>query len=137
MQLPDVSYARSGDVAIAYQVFGDGPLDVVFPRGALADLLAAWDQPLFVKHLEGIAACGRVLVFDKRGSGLSDPVRQVPTLEARMDDVRVVHDHAGAERAAIWAGQEGTRIAGAASASRPVLASPRWRGPARSSCRAR
>ena len=111
MQIPDVQYARSGDVAIAYQVVGEGPVDIVFVRGTLADLLAGWEMPLFVDHVEGLARSGRVLLFDKRGSGLSDPVRQVPTLETRMDDVRAVMDAAGSERAVLWAAQEGTRIA--------------------------
>jgi class 3 adenylate cyclase len=111
MEIPDVKYARSGDVAIAYQVVGDGPRDLVFVRGTLADLLAGWDQPLFVDHIEGLARFSRVLLFDKRGSGLSDPVRQVPTLETRMDDIRAVMDAAGSERAVLWAAQEGSRIA--------------------------
>ncbi len=75
MDVPDVSYARSGDVAIAYQVVGEGPIDLVFIRGTLADLLAGWDMPLFVDPIERLAASARVLLFDKRGSGLSDPVR--------------------------------------------------------------
>jgi class 3 adenylate cyclase len=108
--MPDVSYARSGDVAIAYQVVGEGPIDLVFVRGTLADLLAGWDQPLFVDHVEGLAEFSRVILFDKRGTGLSDPVRQVPTLETRMDDIRAVMDAADAERAVLWAAQEGTRI---------------------------
>ena len=92
MSVPEVHYARSGDVAIAYQVVGEGPLDLVFIRGTLADLLAAWDQPLLVDHVEGLASFARVILFDKRGSGLSDPVNELPTLEARMDDVRAVFD---------------------------------------------
>ena len=111
MDVPDVSYARSGDVAIAYQVVGDGPTDVVFVRGTLADLLAGWDMPLFVDHVEWLAESGRLLLFDKRGSGLSDPVRQVPTLETRMDDVRAIMDAVDSERAVLWAAQEGSRIA--------------------------
>ena len=91
MDMPDVSYARSGDVAIAYQVVGEGPIDVVFIRGTLADLLGSWDMPLFVDHIKGLSESARVLLFDKRGSGLSDPVRQVPTLETRMDDVHTVY----------------------------------------------
>ena len=111
MDVPDVSYARSGDVAIAYQVVGEGPTDIVFVRGTLADLLAGWDMPLFVDHVEGLARSARAILFDKRGSGLSDPVRQVPTLETRMDDIRAVMDAADSERAVLWAAQEGTRIA--------------------------
>jgi class 3 adenylate cyclase len=134
VHVPDVSYARSGDVAIAYQVLGEGPLDIVFVRGTLADLLAGWDMPLFVDHLDGLARSGRVLLFDKRGSGLSDPVRQVPTLETRMDDIRAVMDAADSERAVLWAAQEGTRIALLFAATYPertsalVLYDPTARG---------
>jgi class 3 adenylate cyclase len=134
VEIPDVQYARSGDVAIAYQVVGEGSTDLVFVRGTLADLLAAWDQPLFVDHVEGLARSGRVLLFDKRGSGLSDPVRQVPTLEMRMDDIRAVMDAAGCERAVLWAAQEGSRIALLFAATYPertaglVLYDPTARG---------
>jgi class 3 adenylate cyclase len=134
VEIPDVQYARSGDVAIAYQVVGEGPLDIVFIRGTLADLLAAWDQPLFVEHVRGLTRSGRVLLFDKRGSGLSDPVRQVPTLETRMDDIRAVMDAAGSERAVLWAGHEGSRIALLFAATYPertrgvVLYDPTARG---------
>jgi class 3 adenylate cyclase len=134
VQIPDVHYARSGDVAIAYQVVGDGPIDLVFVRGTLADLLAGWEMPLFVDHVEGLTRCGRVLLFDKRGSGLSDPVRQVPTLETRMDDVRAVMDAVDSERAVLWAAQEGTRIALLFAATYPertralVLYDPTARG---------
>ena len=134
MEIPDVQYARSGDVAIAYQVVGEGETDVVFVRGTLADLLAGWDMPLFVDHVDGLARSCRVLLFDKRGSGLSDPVRQVPTLETRMDDIRAVMDAAGSERAVLWAAQEGTRIALLFAATYPertsalVLYDPTARG---------
>jgi hypothetical protein len=63
VRLPDVSYARSGDTAIAYQVIGDGHPDIVFARGVTGDLVSTWDQPLLVRHVEGIAACGRLLMF--------------------------------------------------------------------------
>ena len=134
MDVPDVSYARSGDVSIAYQVVGEGPSDVVFVRGTLADLLAGWDMPLFVDHVEWLAESGRLLLFDKRGSGLSDPVRQVPTLETRMDDVRAVMDAVDSERAVLWAAQEGSRIALLFAATYPertsalVLYDPTARG---------
>ena len=133
-EIPDVRYARSGEVAIAYQVVGEGEQDIVFVRGTLADLLAGWDMPLFVDHLDGLARSGRILLFDKRGSGLSDPVRQVPTLETRMDDIRAVMDAAGSERATLWAAQEGTRIAVLFAATYPertnalVLYDPSARG---------
>jgi len=74
--LPDVRYARSGDVAIAYQVIGDRRPDIVFARGVTGDLLSTWEQPLLVRHVEGLAACGRLLMLDRRGTGLSDRVRE-------------------------------------------------------------
>jgi class 3 adenylate cyclase len=119
MDVPDVRYTRAGDVAIAYQVVGDGPVDLLFVRGSIADLLASWDQPLFVKHVERLAAFSRLILFDKRGSGLSDPVRQLPTLEARMDDMRAVLDAVGVGEAAIWTAHEGARLAALFAATYP------------------
>jgi class 3 adenylate cyclase len=109
--VPDVRYARSGNVAIAYQTYGEGPLDLVFIRGTLAELLTAWEQPLWVRHVDGLAGMGRVIMFDKRGTGLSDRVREVPTLEARMDDVRAVLDDLDIHRVVLWTAQEGSRLA--------------------------
>jgi class 3 adenylate cyclase len=108
--VPDVRYARSGNVAIAYQTYGEGPLDLVFIRGTLAELLTAWEQPLWVRHVDGLAGIGRVIMFDKRGTGLSDRVREVPTLEARMDDVRAVLDDLDIHRVVLWTAQEGSRL---------------------------
>jgi pimeloyl-ACP methyl ester carboxylesterase len=68
---PEVSYARSGDVAIAYQIVGTGPPDLVFVRGTTGDLVSTWEQPLLVRHVEGLAESTRVLMLDKRGTGLS------------------------------------------------------------------
>ena len=113
---------------------GEGPTDIVFVRGTLADLLAGWDMPLFVDHIDGLATSARAILFDKRGSGLSDPVRQVPTLETRMDDIRAVMDAADSERAVLWAAQEGSRIALLFAATYPertsalVLYDPTARG---------
>jgi class 3 adenylate cyclase len=111
VRAPDTHYARSGDVSIAYQVIGDGSPDLVVVRGSLSDLSSVWDQPLFVQHVERLASFSRVLMFDKRGMGLSDRVREVPPLEARMDDVRAVMDSAGAEQAVLFGAHEGSRIA--------------------------
>lgn len=80
LETPDVRYARSGDVSIAYQVVGDGPQDLVVIRGSLAHLDSVWEQPLFVQHFERLASFARVLLFDKRGMGLSDRLRSGPTL---------------------------------------------------------
>jgi class 3 adenylate cyclase len=110
VQPPDVSYARSGDVAIAYQVVGTGPTDIVFIRGTTGDLLSTWEQPLLVRHVEGLAAYGRVLMLDKRGTGLSDRVREVQSLETTMDDVRAVMDAAGSERSVLWTAASSTGI---------------------------
>jgi class 3 adenylate cyclase len=107
---PDVSYARSGDVAIAYQVVGSGPVDIVFIRAITGDLLSSWDQPLLVRHVEGLASSGRVLMLDKRGTGLSDRVREVQSLETSMDDIRAVMDAVGSERAVLWTGSNATGI---------------------------
>jgi class 3 adenylate cyclase len=119
MKIPDVHYARSGDVAIAYQVVGDGPVDLVFARGFAGDLASTWEQPLLVRHVEGLASFSRVLMLDKRGTGLSDRVREVPTLETRMDDLRAVMDDAGSEQAVVWTAQEGVRLAALFAATYP------------------
>jgi class 3 adenylate cyclase/alpha-beta hydrolase superfamily lysophospholipase len=110
VDVPEVHYARSGDVAIAYQIIGEGPVDLVFVRGFTGDVLSTWEQPLLVRHVLGLAENGRVLMLDKRGTGLSDRVAGVPTLETRMDDVRAVMDTVGSEQAVLWSGQEGTRM---------------------------
>jgi class 3 adenylate cyclase len=111
VDVPDVRYARSGDVSIAYQVVGSGPRDVVFVRAYASDLLSTWEQPLLVGHVLGLAGFARVLMIDKRGTGLSDRVREVQTLETRMDDLRAVMDDAGIERAAFFSGQSGSPLA--------------------------
>jgi len=108
---PDVSYARSGDVAVAYQVVGSGPMDIVFLRGTGGDLLSTWEQPLLVRHVEGLASAGRLLMLDRRGTGLSDRVREVQSPESTMDDIRAVMDAVGSERAVIWTGSSATGIA--------------------------
>jgi class 3 adenylate cyclase len=131
---PEVSYARSGDVAIAYQVVGDGPTDIVFVRGITGDLLSTWDQPLLVRHVEGLAELGRVLMLDKRGTGLSDRVREVQSVETAMDDVRAVMDAAGSDRAVVWSGGTSTGVGVLFAATYPdrcaglILFDPRIRG---------
>jgi len=110
MNMPDVHYARSGDVAIAYQVVGSGPTDLVFVRAYASDLLSTWEHPLLVRHVLGLAEFARVLMLDKRGTGLSDRVREVQTLETRMDDLRAVMDDAGVERAVFFSGQSGSPL---------------------------
>ena len=119
MQTPDVSYARSGDVAIAYQTVGSGSVDVLFARGFAGDLLSVWEQPLLARFLEDLASFARVTAVDKRGTGLSDRVGEVPTLETRMDDLRAVMDAIGSEQAILWTAQEGARLATLFAATYP------------------
>ena len=107
MQAPETRYARSGDVHIAYQVFGEGELDVVLISGYITHVELVWEHPAVARALEGLASFARVINFDRRGSGLSDPVAEAPTLEQRMDDVRAVMDAAGSERAALIGISEG------------------------------
>jgi class 3 adenylate cyclase len=119
VQEPDIRYARSADVSIAYQELGEGPLDLVVVRGSLAHLDSVWEQPLFADHVQKLASFAHVLLFDKRGMGLSDRLRSVPTLEARMDDARAVMDAAGVEQAAFFAAHEGARLAALFAATYP------------------
>src|SRR5262245_12311407 len=100
MGMPETLYARSGDIAIAYQVLGAGPFDVVFAPGAVSHVELNWDSPGLAALLRGIAGHARLIVCDKRGTGLSDRDVGVPTLEDRSDDIRAVMDAAGSQRGA-------------------------------------
>ena len=106
---PKTRYAKSGDVNIAYQVVGDGPLDLVYVPGWVSHLDLNWEEPDHARFLERLASFSRLILFDKRGTGLSDrvPVNQLPTLEQRMDDVRAVMDAVGSEEAALFGASEG------------------------------
>ena len=109
LRIPETMYARSGDVNIAYQVIGDAPLDLVFVMGWVSHLEYFWREPNFARFLLRLASFSRLILFDKRGTGLSDrvPINQLPTLEQRMDDVRAVMDAVGSERAALCGVSEG------------------------------
>ena len=100
-------YARSGDISIAYQVVGDGPVDLVNIPPFVSNVELMWEHPIGRRYRERLASFSRMIVFDKRGTGLSDRVRDVPTLETRMDDVRAVMDAAGSERAVLFGESEG------------------------------
>ncbi len=106
---PETMYARSGDVNIAYQVVGDAPLDLVFVMGWVSHMEYFWREPSFARFLRRLASFSRLILFDKRGTGLSDrvPISRLPTLEQRMDDVRAVLDAVGSERAALCGVSEG------------------------------
>ena len=109
-ELPETRYARSGDVNIAYQVTGDGPFDLVFVPGFVTHVELAWGLPSFAPFLDRLASFCRLIRFDKRGTGMSDPVSGAPTLETRMDDVRAVMDAVGSQRAAFYGLSEGAAM---------------------------
>lgn len=104
-----VRYAKSGDVSVAYQCFGDGPTNLVIAPGWVSNIEWQWEDPGFAHFLRSLGAFSRVLTFDKRGTGLSDRIREdeLPGLETRMDDLRAVMDAAGMERAAFLGFSEG------------------------------
>jgi pimeloyl-ACP methyl ester carboxylesterase len=104
-----IRYAKSGEVSIAYQVVGDGPLDLVWVPGWTSNLELMWEEPSYARFLRRLASFSRVILLDKRGTGLSDrvPTTELPTLEQRMDDVRAVMDRVGSDRAALFGTSEG------------------------------
>lgn len=106
MSAPAIRYASSEGVDIAYMVVGDGPRDIVWVAGAITNLRLMWELPEFRRFCEQLASFSRLILFDKRGMGLSDRV-EVGTLEERMDDVRAVMDAAGSERASLLGVSEG------------------------------
>jgi class 3 adenylate cyclase len=106
MQL-ETRYAKSSGINIAYQVLGEGPLQLVFAPGWVSHLELAWEQPLLARFYQRLASFSRLVLFDKRGTGLSDRVAQLPTLEERMDDVRAVMDAVGMPSAALFGVSEG------------------------------
>jgi pimeloyl-ACP methyl ester carboxylesterase len=95
---PETRYARSGDVRVAYQIVGDGPRDLVLAPGYVSHVELTWEHPSYERFIRRLASFARVIVFDKRGSGLSDPVDEAATIEERMDDIRAVMDAANSER---------------------------------------
>jgi len=111
-------YARSGDTHIAYQVVGDGPLDLVFVMGWVSNLDYLWEGPS-ARFLTRLASFSRLILFDKRGTGLSDRVAELPSIEQRMDDVRAVMDAAGSERAALLGISEGGAMCAIFAATYP------------------
>lgn len=108
---PRTRYARSGDLNIAYQVVGDGPIDLVHVPAFISHLEHAWAEPSYAHYLRRLAAFSRLIVFDKRGTGLSDRSAGIATLEERMDDVRAVMDAVGSQRAFIYGVSEGAPMA--------------------------
>ena len=117
----EIAYARSGDVRIAYQVVGDGPLDLVLVHGWVCTFQPGWENPKLAGFYRRLASMGRLILFDKRGTGLSDRVspERLPDLETRMDDVRAVMDAVGSERAVVLGISEGGAMSALFAATHP------------------
>ena len=118
---PETRYAKSGDVNIAYQVVGDGPFDLVWVPGWVSHLEHSWEEPSNARFLHRLASFSRLIMLDKRGTGLSDRVsiNELPTLEQRMDDVRAVMDAVGSQRAALMGVSEGGAMTALFAATYP------------------
>lgn len=119
MPTPQTRYAKSGDVNVAYQVLGEGPIDLVYVWGWLSHLDFQWSEPTLTSFLRRLASFSRLIMFDKRGTGLSDPVTGAPSFDERMDDIRAVMDAVGSERAALLGFSEGTALSALFAASHP------------------
>jgi class 3 adenylate cyclase len=104
---PKIKFAQAGSLKIAYQVFGGGPVDLLIVPGWVSNLDTFWEEPSVVRFFERLGSFARIMLFDKRGTGLSDRITQTPTLEERMEDVRAVLDAVGSEQAALLGYSEG------------------------------
>lgn len=104
---PETRYARSGPVSVAYQVMGDGPVDLVLVPGFVSHVEVAWEEPRLARFLTRLASFSRLIVFDKRGTGMSDPVASPPSMDERMEDIGAVMDAVGSARAAMLGISEG------------------------------
>jgi pimeloyl-ACP methyl ester carboxylesterase len=116
---PITRYARSGGIHIAYQTVGEGPLDVVFMPGFVSHVEVFWEDPHMARWFRRLSSFSRVILFDKRGTGLSDPVEALPGMDVRMDDFRAVMDAVGVERASLLGISEGGPLAGLFAATHP------------------
>jgi pimeloyl-ACP methyl ester carboxylesterase/class 3 adenylate cyclase len=131
---PVTSYTTSGDVHIAYQVLGNGPIDLVFLPGVVSNVELAWDEPHWARFYEQLASFSRLILFDRRGIGLSDRLEGAPPLEERMEDVRAVLDAVGSERAALFGSLDAGAMLALFAATYPERAAalvlfasqPRW-----------
>ena len=136
VERPETRYAHSGDASIAYQVFGNGSVDALFAAGPASNVEVIWEYPDCVRFFGQLARIARVAIFDRRGTGLSDPVEQPPTFELQVEDLLAVANAAGFEKPAIIGVQESARMAVLAAATHPdrfsslVLMGPAARGAA-------
>jgi class 3 adenylate cyclase/pimeloyl-ACP methyl ester carboxylesterase len=134
VEAPEIHYAQSGNVYVGYQAFGGGPFDLVVVPGSLSNIAYGWEFESWRSYYGALASFARVLLFDKRGTGISDPVPGAPSVEERMDDVRAVMDSAGSRRAALIGSIDGAAMAALFAATYPervaalVLMNPVVRG---------
>ena len=136
MKKPQTQYTRSGSISIAYQVYGEGDLDIIYIPGWVSNIDLMWDCPQLVTFLNGLSRMARVILFDKRGTGLSDRVTELSTIEDRMDDIRAVMDAMKIEKAVLFGHSEGGSVSALFSATYPertiglitfgVFAKRRW-----------
>ena len=129
----DVHYAKNGDIHLAYQTVGDGPPDILFIWGPFSNIDVVWEHPPARRFIERMGQIGRLIHFDRQGTGLSDRVREFPTLEEQMDDVVAVLDAVGSERAVLIGGGDASMMTILFAATHPertsalVLSDPRVR----------
>ena len=119
MQRPETHYARCGDISVAYQVVGDGPMDVLYAQGWLSNIEYAWESPEYARFLTKLGRFCRLIVFDKRGTGMSDRDVGFPTLDQRTEDITAVLDAVGSEQAALFGVSEGGNMASLFAAAYP------------------
>ena len=117
--LPETRYALSGDVNLAYQVMGDGPVDIIMVPGFISHIEFRHELPGYTASLRRLSSFARVVTFDKRGQGLSDRVSDAPSLEQRMDDVRAIMDAIGSQRATLFGHSEGCAMSALFAATYP------------------
>ena len=121
--VPQTRDAKSGGISIAYQVVGEGPIDLVLVPGGVSNIDVFWEEPRLERMLTRLSSFSRLILFDKRGTGLSDRVSDMPSLEVRMDDVRAVLDAVGVQRAALFGYSEGGAMCVLFAATYPDRAS--------------
>ncbi|MGA9409731.1 MAG: alpha/beta hydrolase [Roseobacter sp.] len=119
MPRPKTHYAKCGDLNIAYQVFGDGPFDLLFAQGWLTNVEYAWESPDYARFLTKLGRMARVIFFDKRGTGMSDRDVGVATLEQRSEDINAVLDAVGSEKAVLFGVSEGGAMCSVFAATYP------------------
>lgn len=119
MQRPETRYARCGDIAVAYQVVGDGPIDLLYAQGWLSNVEYAWESPEYARFLTRLSRFARLIMFDKRGTGMSDRDVDFPTLEQRTEDIKTVLDAVGSAQTAILGISEGGNMASFFAATHP------------------